>query len=149
MDLLDVPERPNFQQQGRYLRKELHDQFKGQRQYGIATPSGESFVFLFTETESEEHGYSDRFREDDVFIYSGEGRVGDMTMDGGNERILNHEANGDDLHVFEKVDEQHGADVVSYAGEYEYVDHNWVRAPDDTGAERDAIQFKLAPKGKR
>jgi 5-methylcytosine-specific restriction protein A len=147
MDITEVPERPTFDVSARYLRKELHNRFKGQRQHGISTPASESFVFVFTDPNSEEYGYSDRFLDNGLFIYSGEGQVGDMTMDGGNKRILNHEENGESLYVFEKVGEQNGADVVAYDGEYEYVDHYWERAPDDNGDMRDAIRFKLAPVG--
>lgn len=145
MEIATVPEEPDFEVGNRYLRKELHDQFEGQRQYGISTPASESFIFIFTDPASEEHGYRDRFLSNGLFVYSGEGRVGDMAMDGGNERILNHKANGDALYVFEVVAEQDGADVVTYDGEYEYIDHYWERAPDDNGDMRDAIRFKLAP----
>ncbi|SHG68945.1 HNH endonuclease [Halobaculum gomorrense] len=147
MEISDVPLNPNFTVGNQYLRKELHDQFRGQRQYGISTPSSESFIFVFTDPDSEEHGYSDRFLDNGLFVYSGEGRVGDMTLDGGNGRILNHKENGDSLLVFEKVGEQNGADVVTYDGEYEYVDHYWERAPDDNDEMRDAVRFKLSPKG--
>lgn len=119
----DVPSTPDFEVGARYLRKELHDEFAGQRQYGISTPSAESFIFVFTDPQTEEHGYSDRFLSNGLFIYSGEGREGPMTMDGGNERIRNHAENGDNLHVFEVIGESNGADVVTCDGEYEYVDH--------------------------
>lgn len=147
MDLLEVPEGPDFVVGGTYLRKELHDQFGGQRQYGISTPADHDFILIFTDPETDEHGYEDRFREDGTFIYSGEGRIGPMTMDGGNARIRNHRQNGDDLLVFEKVGEQNGADVFTYVGEYEYQDHFWEEAVDDIGDMRDAIRFKLTPKG--
>lgn len=147
MNITEVPEKPAFQVGNQFLRKELHDQFKGQRQHGISTPAAESFIFIFTDPESEEYGYSDQFLGNGLFLYSGEGQVGDMKMDGGNERILNHRENGDTLHVFEKVDEQNGAGVVAYDGAYEYVDHYWERAPDDNGNMRDAVRFKLAPVG--
>ncbi|RDI70332.1 HNH endonuclease [Halopelagius longus] len=147
MKISDVPGKPQFEVGRQYLRKELHDQFQGQRQHGISTPSSKSFIFIFTDPASEEHGYSDRFLENGHFVYSGEGRVGDMTFDGGNERILNHKENGDSLFVFEKVDEHNGADVVTYDGEYEYIDHYWERAPDDNDEMRDAIRFKLTPLG--
>lgn len=147
MGTSDVPSKPDFEVGARYLRKELHDEFAGQRQYGISTPSAESFIFVFTDPQTEEHGYSDRFLSNGLFIYSGEGRVGDMTMDGGNERIRDHAENGDNLHVFEVVGESNGADVVAYDGEYEYVDHYWEEAPDDERNMRDAIRFKLAPVG--
>lgn len=145
MDISEVPPNPAFKVGAQYLRKELHNQFKGQRQHGISTPASESFIF--TDPDSEEYGYSDRFLDNGLFVYSGEGQVGDMTMDGGNERILSHKENSDSLYVFEKVGEQNGADVVTYDGEYEYVDHYWERAPDDNGEMRDAIRFKLAPVG--
>lgn len=147
MDLLEVPEEPEFVVGGTYLRKELHDQFGGQRQYGISTPSDTGFVLVFTDTETEEHGYSDRFREDGIFIYSGEGRVGDMTMDRGNARIRDHQQNDYELFVFEKVGEQNGADVFTYIGEYEYLDHFWEQVEDDNGNMRDAVRFKLTPTG--
>jgi len=147
MKISMVPQNPTFAIGTQYLRKELHDQFKGYRQHGISTPASESFIFIFTNPESEKYGYSDRFLDNGLFVYSGEGQVGDMTMDGGNERILKHNENGDSLYVFERIGEQNGADVVAYDGEYEYVDHYWERAPDDNGNMRDAIRFKLAPAG--
>ncbi|SEP19355.1 5-methylcytosine-specific restriction enzyme A [Halogranum amylolyticum] len=148
MSLSTVPTSlAGFRLGGRYLRKEIHDQFKGQRQYGISTPAGLPVVFIFTDTETEAYGYSDRFLNNGVFIYSGEGQEGDMEMERGNERIKNHAANDDALLVFEKVGEQNGADIFSYDGDYEYVDHFWEQAPDATGTMRQAVRFKLAPRG--
>ena len=149
MDLLNVPASPTeFKMSGKYLRKELHNQFKGQRQHGISTPAAHSFVFLFTDLETEEYGYSDQFLGNGIFVYSGEGQQGDMTMDGGNRRILKHEENGDSLYVFERVDQANGADVVAFDGEYEYIDHHWEKAPDDNGIMREALRFRLAPIGR-
>ncbi|WP_178915176.1 HNH endonuclease signature motif containing protein [Natronomonas gomsonensis] len=147
MELSEVPEEAEFSMGDQYLRKELHNQFGGQRQYGISTPKDHSFILVFTDTESEEHGYRDHFRDDGIFIYSGEGRVGDMTMDGGNERIRDHHENNDSLHVFELVAEQNGADVHSYVGEYEHIGHYWEEDYDDNDDLRDVIRFKLAPVG--
>lgn len=143
----DVPSRPDFQLGERYLRRELHDEFGGQRQHGISTPATEPFVFIFTDPSSEEHGYHDQFLSNGLFIYSGEGQVGDMAIDRGNRRILEHQQNEETLYVFEVVGEQNGADIVTYDGEYEYVDHYWERAPDDHGDMRDALRFKLLPVG--
>lgn len=145
MRISDVPQRPFFEIGNHYLRKELHNQFKGQRQHGISTPASESFIFVFTDPSSEEFGYSDEFLDNGLFVYSGEGQVGNMTMEGGNKRILRHEENGDSLYIFEKVGEENGADVVAYDGEYRYVDHYWEKAPDDNGELREAVRFKLAP----
>lgn len=147
MEPSDVPSDPEFSVGTRYLRKEIHDEFGGQRQYGISTPANDSCIFVFTDPSTEEYGYRDRFRNNGLFVYSGEGRVGDMEMAGGNDRIRHHSENGDDLLVFEVIDELDGADVVTYTGQYEYVDHYWERARDDTGTVRDAIRFVLAPLG--
>lgn len=147
IDLLEVPEQPEFVVGGSYLRKELHDQFSGQRQYGISTPADQDFIFVFTDPETDEHGYKDRFREDGIVIYSGEGQTGAMTMDGGNARIRNHQQNGNDLYVFKKVGEQNGADVFNYVGQYGYQDHFWEKAKDDRGEMREVVRFMLSPKG--
>lgn len=40
-----------------------------------------------------------------------------------------------------------GADVFSYDGQYEYVDHFWEQAPDVNGNLRRAVRFKLVPLG--
>lgn len=143
----DVPAKPSFEMGDRYLRKEIHDQFGGQRYYGISTPKSEPFILIFTDPRSEEYGYRDRFLENGLFVYSGEGQVGDMTMDGGNKQIRDHKQNGDSLYVFETVGEQDGAQIVTYNGEYEYFDHYREDAPDDNNEMRDAIRFKLAPRG--
>jgi len=88
----DVPSQPEFELGARYLRRALHDEFGGQRQYGISTPASESFIFIFTDPSSEEHGYRDQFLSNGLFIYSGEGRIGDMTMDGGERAHLQSRA---------------------------------------------------------
>ncbi|WP_161782612.1 HNH endonuclease [Halococcus sediminicola] len=122
-------------------------EFKGQRQHGISTPVDLPVILIFTDVESKEYGYSDQFFDNGIFVYSGEGQQGDMAMEGGNERILNHKDRGDVLHVFEKVGDISGADVFSYDGQCEYVDHFWEQAPDVNGNLRRAVRFKLAPLG--
>lgn len=138
-DTRDVPQSPNFVEGARYVRQELHDQFGGQRQYGISTPADYPVVFLFTSDAGDEYGYDDHF-EDDHFVYSGEGRVGDMTMERGNEAIRDHREHGDELHLFEETDER---GIVRYLGQFEYVDHFWERAEDVKGNVRDAVRFEL------
>ncbi len=87
-----------------YSRWFIHDVLKGGRYKGIATPSEHPLIFIFTGDAGSTYGYQDEFLEDDTFLYTGEGTEGEMTMDGGNEAIRSHNANGDDLHLFENTD---------------------------------------------
>jgi len=124
--------------------EDIHDRFGGNRYSGIAPCSEHPYVFIFFGKSGEWHGYDDELREDGRFLYTGEGRDGDMTMDGGNASIREHKSNGDELHVFE-IDE--GAWQVTYIGQFEYEDHRWTRLPDRNGNRRDAIRFELVPVG--
>jgi 5-methylcytosine-specific restriction protein A len=57
-----------------YRRRDLHDRFGGQRQGGISTPTKHNVILLFTSEAGEQHGYSDGWSGDAVFLYTGEGQ---------------------------------------------------------------------------
>ena len=82
-----------------YKRSKLHDQFDGNRQSGISNCTNNDLIFIFTKEKKDQDVYIDEWR-DDYFYYSGEGRVGPMTMTGGNKAILNHETNNKKIHLF-------------------------------------------------
>jgi 5-methylcytosine-specific restriction protein A len=124
--------------------EDIHDEYGGNRYSGIAPCADYPYVFIFYGESGEWHGYDDEFLDDGRFLYTGEGRDGDMTMDAGNEAIRSQQENGDKLHVFEI---KKGAWQVTYVGEYEYSDHHWTRLPDRNGMMRDAIRFDLVPAG--
>ena len=63
---------------------DIHQKFGGQERGGIATPEGVPFVFLFTGESGSEYGYTDGWREDGFYGYTGEGQVGDMQFVRGN-----------------------------------------------------------------
>lgn len=134
----------DFEVGQRYDRWELHDEYGGQRYYGIATPADYSAVFLFTGDSGEEYGYEDKFLSNGRYLYTGEGQEGDMTWDGGNAAIRDHQRNGEELHVFEDADDPW---VVTYVGQFEYVDHRIDELPDESGDLRDAFRFELRPVG--
>ena len=139
-----IPEAPNFDLGSHYVRKELHDQFKGNRQKGISSPADRDFVFVFTGPSGEKYGYDDKLLDDGTLIYFGEGRVGDMefTDNNGNTKVRDHRERGLDLYVFEETSED---GVMSYVGEYDYESHDWTDAPDENGKKRRAIRFRLVP----
>jgi 5-methylcytosine-specific restriction protein A len=125
-----------------HRQRDIHQVFGGQERGGIATPAGCPFVFLFTGESGEQFGYSDGWRPDGIFAYTGEGQKGDMTFVRGNRAIRDHMADGRDLLLFE---------ATSNSGNYRFVGcfafAGWeiVKAPDGDGKLRDAIVFELVP----
>lgn len=123
-----------------YRRRELHAQHGGSWQNGISTSAEQPIIFLFTGSSGERHGYRDGPQSDGTFWYTGEGQSGDMTLTRGNLAIVEADAKGKELHLFEDA----GAGLVRYVGRATYLDHHNTLAPDTSGAERTAIVFELA-----
>lgn len=124
-----------------YRRRSLHEEYGGQQQGGISTPSGHPVIFLFTGESGQQYGYQDGFQEDSgIFLYTGEGQTGPMQFTRGNRAIADHQKNGKGLHLFEAADRS----FVRYVGSANYVGHIWRTAPDRTGTPRKAIVFELA-----
>jgi hypothetical protein len=127
-------------------RTELHDEYGGGRQGGIAPSRSSPNVLIFSDPDSgEQHGYYDRW-DGDEFHYAGEGQQGDQTLDRGNGAILNHKRDGRALRVF-----WGSKGVVEYAGEFELrSDDPYYRVQTHesggTGT-RDVVMFRLVPKG--
>lgn len=123
--------------------RDIHDRFGGQRQYGISTPSGQPFVFLFSGSSGSRHGYFDYYDEDGIFHYFGEGQKGDMRMERGNLAIRNHIHTGKRLLVFKSL----GGGRQRFVGEFVYSDYDVIPGhPDSVGQLRNAIVFRLRPR---
>lgn len=120
-------------------RSQVHGQLGGQSQGGISTPSGHPYVLLFTSDAGEAYGYSDSFRPDGTFWYTGEGQVGDMEMVRGNLAIAKHQELGKQLLLFEYV----ASGTVRFIGEAEYLGHHREERPDRDGRPRQALIFHL------
>lgn len=121
-------------------RKDIHDRFGGQSQGGISTPSGKPFVFIFTGKSGEQHGYSDGWQREGVFLYTGEGQRGDTEFIRGNSAIRDHDLNGKYLLLFEALGK---GKPVRFMGQFACQSWDTIRAPDTDGAERECIQFHL------
>ena len=75
----------------KYNRREnIHGVFGGQMQGGIATPRDCNFIFLFTGEEGEFFDYQDGWTDEGVFVYTGEGQIGEMEFVRGNRPIRDH-----------------------------------------------------------
>jgi 5-methylcytosine-specific restriction protein A len=121
-------------------RADIHARFGGQQQGGIVTPGEHPLVIIITGEEGLDHGYSDREMPDGSFEYFGEGQVGNMPWVRGNRAIRDHSKDGKSLLLFRKTRQG-----LRFVAEMLYAGHHVVRAPDTTGAERDAIVFELRP----
>src|SRR5580765_5060327 len=80
-----------------HRRNDIHAVFGGQQQGGISTPATAPFIFIFTGDTGKQYGYQDDWSTDNVFLYTGEGQIGDMEFRGGNKAIRDHAADGKDL----------------------------------------------------
>ncbi|WGS21698.1 MULTISPECIES: HNH endonuclease signature motif containing protein [unclassified Bradyrhizobium] len=123
-------------------QRDIHQVYGGQERGGITTPSGCPFVFLFTGESGEQFGYSDGWRPDGIFAYTGEGQSGDMTFVRGNRAIRDHLADGRDLLLFEAT---RSKGSYRYIGCFAFAGFETVNAPDREGKQRKAIVFELVP----
>ncbi len=132
-------------------RSELHDQYGGSRQSGIAASAKTPNIFLFTHPEEgENHGYYDRWENNgETLFYCGEGQKGDQTMTRGNKAILEHKSTGKAIHVF--VNDTANAHV-RYVGEFVLDNHQPYSVKKEhatnNGPERNVFEFCLHKKSK-
>lgn len=126
-----------------YIRqKDLHQPFGGSKQSGISPSAKSPFIFLFTGTSGGEYGYSDAWEDDGrVFLYTGEGQVGDMEFRVGNKAIRDHLKNGKQLLLFEGD----GRGNATYKGEFVCIGTRAGSGPDREGNVRQTIVFELRP----
>ncbi len=130
---------------GRIKRTELHRQFGGRRQGGISPSAQTPNVFIFSDAASgRQHGYSDSWKDDGCFHYTGEGQHGDQQMVSGNRAILNADRDGRALRVFAGT-----GGTVEYRGRFTFATTQPFY-PDDApetggGPIRSVIVFRLRP----
>lgn len=129
-----------FEKEKIYNRSQLHDEFGGNRQRGISNCVNYPFILIFSNPDTEQQDvYVDEWKKK-YFYYSGEGRVGDMTMTGGNSSILNHENDNKQIHLFEKTE---SSGYWKYIDQLRLVDINYYRNDDENEKERQSFQFIL------
>ena len=120
-------------------QKDIHGPFGGQERGGIATPAKFSAVFLFTGEGGGPFGYEDKFEEDGVFAYTGEGQKGDMEWKKGNLAIRRSAINGNQLFLFEQTRKG----FVRFVGYAHYLAHHLEQRRDKNGTLREAFVFEL------
>jgi hypothetical protein len=83
-----------------YKRSQIHDLYGGSRQGGISVSASFPYIFIFSGKSGQQHGYKDRWENINVFSYTGEGQLGDMTFARGNLAIRDHQKNGRRIFLF-------------------------------------------------
>ena len=122
-------------------RRYLHSEYGGQEQGGISTPANHPFIMLFTAPSGLSHGYEDGWTESGIFLYSGEGQLGDMSFVRGNRALRDHLPDGKDIYLFEYVDRG----LVRYVGQMIVSGYHERTGGDSAGNQRHAIVFELVP----
>jgi 5-methylcytosine-specific restriction protein A len=121
-------------------RQEFHGPYGGQWQGGISTPSGWPFILLFTGESGEQYGYQDGWDENGVFLYTGEGQVGDMEFVRGNRAVRDHARDGKDLLLLEALGKRK---CYRYLGVFACSSWEYRQGEDLKGNERRAIVYHL------
>ena len=125
-----------------YTRRDIHADYGGQQNGGIATPVDHPVIFIFTGAAGKQFGYEDKRHPDGSLTFYGEGQSGDMRMVRGNKAIATHVAAGKDILVFEALGK---GKPVRFLGQFICNDISRVAANDSDGFEREAIVFSLTP----
>jgi 5-methylcytosine-specific restriction enzyme A len=139
--LVMLSSKPSFESGVVYNRvRHIHDVYGGQRQGGISTPKRGPFIFLFTGESGSQYGYHDGPSSDGIFLYTGEGQIGDMEFVRGNLAIRDHKCTGRDLLLFERLGEPGS---YRFSGYFTCDGFEYGTSPDKTGASRRIIIFHL------
>jgi 5-methylcytosine-specific restriction enzyme A len=122
---------------------DIHDKYGGGRQSGISPSASHPFIFLFSGVSGEAFGYEDGWQATDgVFLYTGQGQIGDMEFVRGNKAIRDHIADGKQLFLFKATGK---GKPVEFIGEFECASIDFASGPDFNGSTRKTIRFNLTP----
>ncbi|MGW2525118.1 hypothetical protein ACWC09_50915 [Streptomyces sp. NPDC001617] len=149
---------PGFQPGDILTRAQIHPVLGGSGYAGICPAKEKRNVLLFSDSKiGERYGYRDGWlAEDDdlgpVFTYTGAGKQGTQTLNGGNAAILNHAEMGRTLHLFIAVGKVPGSDTRThkYIGKFKLDERKAFEireAKDELGQDRSVIVFRLRPVG--
>jgi hypothetical protein len=122
-----------------YKRSLIHDEYGGNRQGGISPSAKVPYIFIFSGKSGAQYGYKDRWDNDDIFTYTGEGQEGNMKFIKGNLAIREHLNRGKRLFLFEIE----GGGLVKFISEMEFYDADYFETPDRNGIIRIGIRFFL------
>lgn len=120
-----------------YRRSDIHDLYGGNRQSGICPSAKMPYIFIFTGSSGQQHGYKDEWLNEDVFSYTGEGQSGDMQFTKGNLALRDHLATGKRVFLFEYI----AKGTVHFISELSFLDCDFFETHDTSGELRTGIKF--------
>lgn len=121
-----------------YIRRsDIHDTYGGNRQSGISPSVTFPYIFIFTGSSGQQHGYEDGWDSPNVFSYTGEGQQGDMKFTNGNLALLKHSERGKRVFLFEN----HSKGRVLFVNEVEVIEAEFFPTHDRNGDLRKGIKF--------
>lgn len=123
---------------------EIHLKYGGSGQSGIAPSKWTDAIFLFTGDSGAQYGYRDGPQMDAdgnvIYLYTGEGQLGDMQMSRGNLAVAQHVQAGRALHLFHALGKSLPC---RYLGEYICAGHEIRQGEDRDRKLRKLIVFHL------
>lgn len=122
-----------------YVRKEIHQKYGGQVQGGISTPSKYPVIFIFSGENGLDYGYKDGWIDSNIFMYTGEGQVGDMEFVRGNKSIRDHKLNNKEIYLFRSL----GNGKVQFVSKMECIGYKIENGFDLHREMRKVIRFEL------
>lgn len=123
-------------------RNDIHGVYGGQMQGGISTPAKHPYIFIFTGQTGSKYGYEDGWQNaEGIFLYTGQGQIGDMEFSAGNKALKNHIKNGKTILLFEIV----GKGNVIHIGSFECSSFDFKKGLDRKDNSRQIIRFHLIP----
>ncbi len=120
-----------------YRRKDIHDLYGGNRQSGICPSAKMPYIFIFTGSSGEQHGYKDEWLNEDVFSYTGEGQIGDMQFTKGNLALRDHLITSKRVFLFEYI----AKGTIKFVSELSFLDCDYFETHDTAGDVRIGIKF--------
>lgn len=126
-----------------YKRSQIHDRYGGNRQSGIAPSKKIDAIFIFTGAGGMQHGYQDKWLNDKVFSYTGEGQTGDMHFNRGNLALSDHIKNNKKVYLFKNSKKS----FVDFVCELELISCDYIEIPDTHKNLRIGISFLFKKMG--
>jgi 5-methylcytosine-specific restriction protein A len=124
-------------------RRDIHGRYGGNWQSGISTSATHPYIFIFTGKAGAQHGYADRWENQNVFSYTGEGQSGDMEFTRGNLALREHLNQGKRVFLFEQA----GKGFAKFIAEVEIHEIGFFETHDSNKNIRTGIKFFFKRKG--
>lgn len=123
-----------------YKRSYIHDLYGGNRQRGIAPSKDQPMIFIFSGAEGKIHGYKDGWQDENIFFYTGEGKVDNQEFKEGNKALRDHVENGKDVYLLESLG---GKGLYRFVSQLTCIGYHFEQGKDTLNNSRTIIIFEF------